>query len=257
MTGSALSITTSWDDGHPLDMRVAELLARYGLAGTFYVPLKAERCVLDTLQIRDLSSGFEVGAHTVHHTPLTGLAPDLAQDEIMRSRHVLEQITGRECLMFCFPQGKFHRAHIPMLRKAGFAAARTVEMMSIEAPLATGGLLLMPTTVQVFSHPASALARNLAKRIAAQNLWNWLLHCRRFEWLAVLESFLQLATSRGGVFHLWGHSWEVDEHNQWARLEEAFRLLAEQRGQARFLTNSRVCRDVQPNVISASNSPCS
>jgi peptidoglycan-N-acetylglucosamine deacetylase len=246
MSAPALAITTSWDDGHPLDMRVAELLANYGLPGTFYVPLQAERRVLDTEQIRDLSSSFEVGAHTVHHTPLTGLSPDLAKEEITRSRHVLEQITGRECLMFCFPQGKFNRAHIPMLRKAGFAAARTVEMMSIEAPLAMDGLLLMPTTVQVFSHRAPALVRNLAKRVAARNLCHWLVHCRRFDWLAVVESFLQLAKCRGGVFHLWGHSWEVDEHNQWDRLEEALRLLAEQRGYARFLTNSQVCRDVQP-----------
>ena len=35
-------ITTSWDDGHPLDLRVAELLAKYGLQGTFYVPMTAE-----------------------------------------------------------------------------------------------------------------------------------------------------------------------------------------------------------------------
>jgi hypothetical protein len=28
-------ITTSWDDGHPLDLRVAELLAKYGLKDTF------------------------------------------------------------------------------------------------------------------------------------------------------------------------------------------------------------------------------
>ena len=27
-------LTTSWDDGHPHDFRVAELLTKYGLAGT-------------------------------------------------------------------------------------------------------------------------------------------------------------------------------------------------------------------------------
>ena len=31
-------ITTSWDDGHPLDLRMAGLLAKYGLKGSFYVP---------------------------------------------------------------------------------------------------------------------------------------------------------------------------------------------------------------------------
>ena len=31
-------ITTSWDDGHPLDFKLAELLNKYNLKGTFYIP---------------------------------------------------------------------------------------------------------------------------------------------------------------------------------------------------------------------------
>src|SRR5688500_11915407 len=38
----AAIVTTSWDDGHPLDIRLAEMLARHGVAGTFYVPLRYE-----------------------------------------------------------------------------------------------------------------------------------------------------------------------------------------------------------------------
>ena len=29
--------TTSWDDGHPSDLHVADLLERYGMKGTFYL----------------------------------------------------------------------------------------------------------------------------------------------------------------------------------------------------------------------------
>lgn len=32
--------TSSWDDGHPLDLRVADLLARCGVKGTCYVPVR-------------------------------------------------------------------------------------------------------------------------------------------------------------------------------------------------------------------------
>ncbi len=32
--------TTSWDDGSIYDMRLAELLLKYGLKATFYIPLK-------------------------------------------------------------------------------------------------------------------------------------------------------------------------------------------------------------------------
>jgi hypothetical protein len=39
-------ITTSWDDGHPSDLRVAELLIKHGLRGTFYVPMTAQTATL-------------------------------------------------------------------------------------------------------------------------------------------------------------------------------------------------------------------
>ena len=42
----------SWDDGHPLDVRVAYLLAKYGLRGTFYIPGGAEHGTMTVNQIR-------------------------------------------------------------------------------------------------------------------------------------------------------------------------------------------------------------
>ena len=53
--GKGLTITTSWDDGHPMDLRVAELLTRSGLPGTFYVPPSNSRPTLSTAEIRGLS----------------------------------------------------------------------------------------------------------------------------------------------------------------------------------------------------------
>jgi hypothetical protein len=41
-------LTASWDDGHPLDFRIADMLERYGLTGTFYVPSRAETTVMST-----------------------------------------------------------------------------------------------------------------------------------------------------------------------------------------------------------------
>ncbi|MGH7837447.1 MAG: polysaccharide deacetylase family protein, partial [Candidatus Binataceae bacterium] len=62
-------MTTSWDDGHPLDLRVAELLAAHGVRGTFYVPVRASADSLmkpaDLRRLRNL--GMEIGAHTVSH----------------------------------------------------------------------------------------------------------------------------------------------------------------------------------------------
>ena len=57
-------VTTSWDDGHPLDLRVVDLLARYGIKGTFYVPLLyRSRPVMEKAQIiAILDRGMEIGS---------------------------------------------------------------------------------------------------------------------------------------------------------------------------------------------------
>ena len=56
MKASAL-VTTSWDDGHPLDIRLAEMLARYGVLGTFYIPMHyGRRPVVTEDEIQSASS---------------------------------------------------------------------------------------------------------------------------------------------------------------------------------------------------------
>ena len=41
-------LTTSLDDGHPLDLKLADLLAKYCVPGTFYIPLgNGERPAMD------------------------------------------------------------------------------------------------------------------------------------------------------------------------------------------------------------------
>ncbi len=35
--GNNVIVTTSWDDGHPVDLKVADILLRFGVKATFYV----------------------------------------------------------------------------------------------------------------------------------------------------------------------------------------------------------------------------
>src|SRR5689334_11751921 len=76
-------ITTSWDDGHQLDLRVAELLTKYRLHGTFYIPKAAENGTMKAAQVRELSRAFEIGAHTLHHVVLTSTTDQQAWQEII------------------------------------------------------------------------------------------------------------------------------------------------------------------------------
>ena len=45
-------VTTSWDDGHPLDFKIASLLEEYNLKGTFYIPkANCENLVMEEEEI--------------------------------------------------------------------------------------------------------------------------------------------------------------------------------------------------------------
>jgi peptidoglycan/xylan/chitin deacetylase (PgdA/CDA1 family) len=153
-------ITTSWDDGHPLDLRVAELLTKYGLRGTFYVPKTAEHGTMTAAEIRELGRAFELGGHTLHHVVLTSATEQQAGQEIAGSKSWLEDSTGSPCLLFCPPKGRYAGRHLEMIRAAGYLGLRSSEQGSLDFPRRQAGLLLMPTTLQAHPHRLLDLARN-------------------------------------------------------------------------------------------------
>ena len=235
-------VTTSWDDGHPLDLRTAELLAKHGIRGTFYVPETTERERMTLRDIRALSAAFEVGAHTIHHADLTKARGDVAWQEISRSKAWIEDVTGRPCLLFCPPLGRYAAPHLEMIRRAGYVGLRSVEAVSLDFPRRHAGLLLMPTSLQAHPQGLLPVARNALKRAALGNLWRFIVHGGTTEWPRIAQSLLRRALVRGGVFHLWGHSWELEENTQWRRLEDVLRLMGAVAARAPSLTNGEICR---------------
>ena len=238
----ATYMTTSWDDGHPLDLRVAELLTKYRLHGTFYVPMTAENPTMTAIQIRELSLAFEIGAHTLHHAVLSRTTDQLAWQEISGSKSWLENITGMPCLMFCPPEGKYSSRHQEMVRRAGYLGLRSVELGSLDFPRRKVGLMLLPTTIQAHPHGFIAFGRNAIKRMAFGNLWRFVANGRSTEWPELARSILREALRYGGLFHLWGHSWELQETGQWQRLDEVLRFMSEFSSRAPSLTNGQICQ---------------
>ena len=51
--------------------------------------------------------------------------------------------------------------------------------------------------------------------------------------------------SKGGVFHLWGHSWEVDANDDWGRPRSILKEISE--SDAIFLTNGELATELQGN----------
>ena len=85
-------VTTSWDDGSKLDLRLAELLEKHGVKGTFYVPRSYLDEPLQGSDIVALDEEFEIGAHTLHHVALTTIPPEEAKREIDSSKVYLEEL---------------------------------------------------------------------------------------------------------------------------------------------------------------------
>jgi len=47
------------------------------------------------------------------------------------------------------------------------------------------------------------------------------------------------AKARNGLFHLWGHSWEIDKNHDWQRLENVLAYIAKQ-PDVHYLTNGDI-----------------
>lgn len=111
--------------------------------------------------------------------------------------------------------------------------------MSLASPRLHQGIGLMPTTIQAVPAGMSTHLKNAAKRLRPGNFVRWA-RFRGENWVATLDSALASAADRGGVVHLWGHSWEIEQNSDWSNLERAFSLLAQYKDRACFVSNGVV-----------------
>ncbi len=235
-----LIVTTSWDDGHPADIRLAELLATYGVAGTFYIPNRNSegRPVVKESELRQLSAGFEIGGHSIDHVVLTDLNREQAERQIGDNKRWLEDATSKPVRGFCYVRGRYNRTVTDIVKRAGFDYARTVENLHAGV---THDPFEMPTTIQLFPHNKFTYIKNFSRgRLAftrARLLWTTLASRNLADRIGRL---IDVCEDTGGCFHLWGHSWEIDEQNLWNDLETILRRLSARKASTDFLTNYQV-----------------
>jgi peptidoglycan-N-acetylglucosamine deacetylase len=236
-------ITTSWDDGTVHDLKLAELLSRYQLPATFYVAKNHPYGGLQEREICSLAQSFELGAHTLNHVVLDSVPDKLAESEIRNSKSWIEQLSGHECKVFCFPRGRFANRHARMVKNAGFSGTRSVELMSHKSASMVSGVAIMPTTIQTFPHKTSSYLKNIFGRRRLSNLVTYL-RAERKDWMTMANSLLSGASSHGGVFHLWGHAWEIEELKLWQDVERLFQALEHHKSHAAFVCNGDLCTGV-------------
>jgi peptidoglycan/xylan/chitin deacetylase (PgdA/CDA1 family) len=240
MSASQFTITTSWDDGHVLDARVADLLDRYGLKGTFYIAREYLPERLSDSQLRDLSARHEIGAHTLTHPVLTDIPLAQAREEIAGSRAWLQDVIGQEVRAFCYPRGYSNPALQTLTQESGYSMARGVSPYQFTP----GSRYDVATTIHIYPFPFRPTPY-LKDRV--EPIRRALPYVRRLgisplalgSWRALAMALLERAAVVGGVWHLWGHSWEVEKFGMWDELE-AVLIAASRYKNARHVVNSEL-----------------
>ena len=220
-------VTTSWDDGHPADSRVAEELTRRGLHGTFYPARECEGLArISPSAMKDLAAlpGIEVGAHTLTHPDLRRLSDSAMLAEIAGSKDWLEGLLGREVPAFCYPRGLHNARAAEQVRVAGFRSARTTKGGSTRLPHSP---MTYATTLQLYPHPRHIQLRHALKERHWHGLARQLSLRGWSKEPAALMTAFRRAGGDDGVLHLWGHSWEIERHDMWPQLGRALDCLKE------------------------------
>lgn len=228
-------VTTSWDDGNVADLRVAELLKSKRLSGTFYIPLRYHERTLTDTHLRDLArEGFEIGAHTYSHKELNRLPTEHLLSEIKPCKPALEDASGSEVRMFCYPCGRYNSAVVRNLRQAGYSGARTTRMLSTQF---CSDSFAIPTTVQAFEHPSFNYFKNVAKARKLEGFRTFV--CQRYRlanWVDLSKRLFDQVMQSGGVWHLYGHSWEVERLGLWNALRDVVEYVSGHDG-VQYLSN--------------------
>lgn len=232
--------TCSIDDGHPLDLKTAELLHKHGLNATFFIPIR--NCegfgVMSDAQIREIGRQFEIGSHTYDHRYLKNIDAWQAYHQIAAGKKRLEDLLGKEVSGFCYPGGRYRRRDVDLVRACGFRYARTTMNLRFDPGSRP---YEMPTTLQFYPHGRSVYLRNF---MAAGQWWQrqdgLRLALAHADWIERLYALFDHVCEHGGVFHLWGHSSQVDELNVWDEMDRLLGYIAQKVAARDRLSNAEL-----------------
>ena len=218
--GRRKALTLSYDDGVAQDIRLAEIMGRTGLKGTFnlnsglgsdhaweYKGAEVRRLAPEEMPAA--YRGQEVAVHSRTHPRLETLQERELYAQLHEDRKTLEERFGCRVTGMALPYGSWNDAVYQAIRKMGFAYNRTT--------VSTHG----------FQVPEDFL------------LWPATCHHRDPELFCLADAFLD-TTEELALFYLWGHSYEFDGDQSWDVIE-AFAKRVSGREEIWYATNGEIC----------------
>jgi len=234
-------VTTSWDDGSIFDLKLAGLLTKYKIPATFYTSIKnPELKMLKAGQIRDLSDNFEIGGHTYNHCDLKKTPLWKVRKEILDGKKAIEDIISKKISSFCYPYGAFNQKIKQEVGFCGFNYARTVSTFATSI----GDILLSPTTLQASNH--NLFSYSYRGGIYGKLFFHLIKEGKIFSgWDILAKESLEYCIKRGGIYHLWGHSWEIEKNNDWEKLESVLDYIARRTNIDQRVSNGDLAEKLQ------------
>ncbi len=225
--GKDRAFTMSYDDGVRQDARLTALMRKYGLKGTFnlnsgrfsYVGranifgVEVDTSTFSREEIPAIYEGFEIATHGRSHSGLKNLGP-LAAMELLEDRRDLEALSNQFVIGHAYPYGTFDENTKTALRASGIRYARTIR--------STHG----------FDLPRDFLE------------WDPTCHHTEKETEELLKTFCETRRYLHDpqLFYLWGHSYELDQFEDWDRMEELLAYVSQFKEEIWFASNGEICR---------------
>ena len=229
------AVTLSYDDGVRQDIRLADILNKHGMKGTFNINSSKlagnARCLSrDELKEYITDFGHEIAVHGKYH-----IAPGIAQSpqairDVLDCRLELEEAFGTIIRGMAYPDSGITRLHTgtdyaeirAYLKSLGIAYSRTLSGDNNTFMLPSDFYAWMPTAKH--TNP---------------NLFKWV-----DEFVALDEKSLYLTSTYPRLFYLWGHSYEFDNDNNWDVIEEFCDRIGG-RADTWYATNIEICDYVE------------
>ena len=208
-------MTFSYDDGVTQDIRLIELLNKYGLKSTFNLNSQclSKRGILirnglrichykmDRGDVREIYNGHEIAVHTLTHPNLTQCDTDEVIHQVETDRLNLSELAGYEVVGMAYPCGGVNnddRVAQIIKENTGVKYSRTI------------------TCNDSF---------DLQENLFRFNPTAFHLHFDKIMELG--QKFIELPPDKPQIFYIWGHSFEMDyEGDYWVKLEEFFKLIS-------------------------------